>query len=299
MTQAIQTEGAFRIHLLAASPAASLAILSIASVLGIGSQQAADRLASLPSVLADDVPGPEARRLSALLTALGLLVRLDPTFSTVASVAADPLLEMSIRVDDRDDRPAAVAHLVQILGRAESDVDIALNSPEGLVLQALNAQSAVDLRQEFRRDRSLRLTVADPAISVYDAFPRPGAALPAGELLRLGLGKCRFSGAVATAMNHATARHLKRRVSDRLIILNREFQRYDLFVSTVPSRANKELADFLDSRPGANRAASPDALRRIETDLTHRVAVQFVADYAAIGLDVQPRLRGMPAAEIN
>ncbi len=296
MIPTIQTQQTFRIHVIAASPAALLAILSIAGILGIEPQQAADRLASLPTVLTENVAGPEAQRLSAVLMAFGLNVRLDPTFSTKApQPPAEALADLAVQLAPGADAKVAASRLHALLGMPEAVVLKGLTGPEGLVLRGLSPPQIIGRQQALRRDRGLRLTLSDPASATFDAFPAMNKLLPVADLMRLGLARCPFSGAAASGLNHATALYLSRRVQDRLTLVNRDFQRFDLLLRATHGLAPKELSGFLESRPGARQPSANDGLRQLEIDLPRRVAMQFAADYATIGVEVQPRLRGLVA----
>ena len=296
MTPTIQTQQTFRIHGIAASPAASLAILSLASILGIEPQQAADRLASLPTVLTENVAAPEAQRLSAVLMSLGLRVRLDPTFSTAPPQAPVALLaDLSVQLTPDADAGVVASRSHALFGLREDVVLAGLTGPEGLVLRGLGVPRMTEVQQALRRDRSLRLTLSDPVTATFDAFPLSGRPVPVADLMRLGFARCPFSGAVASGLNHPTALHLARRAPGCLTILNRDFQRFDLFLMAAHGLAPKELAGFLDARPGARHTVGNTGPRQLEIDLPRRAALQFSADYAAIGLDVQPRLRGLVA----
>ena len=294
MTQSIQTRDTFRIHVIAASPAASLAILPIAGILGIEPQQAADRLASLPTVLADDVPGPQAQRVSALLMAFGFLVRLDPTLSCDAAIV--PCDDMAVQAVPGGNVAALAGALADRLGGTAASIAAALLTPEGLVMRAMTARQVLDLRRALRSEKALRLLTSNPASAIFDAFARPASRGPVPDLARLGLARCAFSGAVAARMNAATAGHLARRTGGRLAILNRDFQRFDLILTGARGLAEKELADFLAVRPSGLARGQMGGVRTllqvIETDLPRRVAEQFTADYASIGVDVSARLCG-------
>jgi hypothetical protein len=95
-------------------------------------------------------------------------------------------------------------------------------------------------------------------------------------------------------MNRATARILARCSAGKLAILNRSFLRFDLYLVAAPGLDAQEVADFLASRPGAGQGAAAGGQCPIDTDLAWPTAVQFRADYEAIGLKVAARLRGLP-----
>jgi hypothetical protein len=291
MPQPTRTRLSYDIHVISASPAASLAATSIAGILGIEPRLAADRLASLPALLAEKVTASVARRLSALLSALGMRIRLDPTLSCPDSAGLARRRDLAIQAMSTADRLAIVARLGPITDRTEAEILSELSGPEGFVLRDLGDEAIVRIQRLLRRQAGLRLLASDPRTAVYDGYP--GAAqVPLRELARLGLGRCSFSGAVASGVNRATMSHLERRIPGRLHFLNRDFVRFDLFLTGAQKVEHRELAGFLETR-GQVMPESPDHHRCIDSDLPYAIAEQFIADYAAIGLDVFARLRGI------
>lgn len=289
MTPILDDSATFRIHVTAAAPAAPLAILSIASILGIEPQQAADRLASLPTVLADSVAPPVARRLSALLTALGMQVRLDPTLSPIPQPTA---VLSDIAVQAKGQPTAEQARRLAAAVLLPEDVVLArLRRAEGLLLRDRAPSEIEALRRALRRERGLRVIVSAQPAAICDAFRRNGAPRPVSEVVRLGLGPCRLTGAVASGMNRATAACLLRRTGDSLIVLDRAFQRFDLYLVAAHGMEERELERFLASRPTAGVDRAIGGKRPLDSDLSRKAALQFIADYAAIGLDVRASLR--------
>jgi hypothetical protein len=289
MTPILDDSATFRIHVTAAAPAAPLAILSIASILGIEPQQAADRLASLPTVLAEGVAPPVARRLSALLTALGMRVRLDPTLSPIpqpTAMLSDIAVQAKVQPTAEQTRRLAAAVLLP-----EDEVLNRLRCPGGLLLRDRTAAEIEALRHALRRERSLRVIVSAQPTAVCDAFRRAGAPRPLAEIVRLGLGPCRLTGAIASGMNRATAACLLRRTGDSLMVLDRAFQRFDLYLVAAHGMEDQELERFLASRPTKGVALAAGGIRWLDRDLSRKTGLQFIADYAAIGLEVRARLR--------
>lgn len=291
MNQMIRSRQFYTVNVLSASPAASRGILSIAGPLGIAPGQATDRLSSLPAVLAENVSAQEARRMSALLGAFGFRVRLDPVSASRQfgrfpgqrrDVALQPLGSF--------DQKTGIRRLAQVIGRSEDAIAAGLAGPEGLVLRDLEDQAVAPLKKALRSIGTIRVALSDPLTATYDAFSteRP---MPVAELSRLGLARCAFSGAVAAEMNHATARHLAQRAETALVIYNREFLRFDLYLASA-SGFGKELATFLESRSRIRGLKGDGSRPMIDTDLPYAVARQFISDYSAIGLEVRARLRG-------
>lgn len=295
MTLTIQTRPTFCISAIAASPAASLAILSIASILGIGPRQAADHLASLPTVLADNLAASEAQRLSVLLTALGLTVRLDPNFSSFGAGCQPRRLDLALQPTAR---PTArlLARLSARLSRPLENLRAALATAEGLVLHGLSDDEVAGFCADLRRERSIRLLATDPESAVYDLFADPAVPVVRQEVARLGLAPCAFSGAVGAGLNRPTATYLARRLAGQATILNRDFQRFDLYLAIPSLPVPDEFADFLVMRRKSDLQLDDTVQdrtpRRIETDLSRPTALLFAADYAQIGLTVEARIRG-------
>lgn len=293
MTSTLQGPETFRIHVTAAAPAAPLAILSIAGILGIEPQQVAERLATLPTVLADDVAPPVARRLSGLLPAFGLQVRLDPVSSPpTAEAAFDVALQPTAGVG-----PGLIERVAACLALPEPLVAAGLRRPGGLVLHGLSADRADALRAALRRDKAVRVLRSFAPTAVYDAWRRAGAVTPASDLIRLGLSGDRVTGAVAVGMNAPTARHVARRLGGALQIVNRDFQRFDLHFVAAPGLDGDEVERFLARRNGAAEAGGQAGV--IDRDLSFRAMRQFAKDYAAIGVVVRAELcgRNRPTAQ--
>lgn len=285
----VQTsERSFCIHLIAASPAASLVIPSIASLLGIEPSQAVARLASLPSTLAARLPDPEARRLSGLLTILGLTVRLDPALSLAVVGGTD----LSVRPVGDAKIDAEIDLTADLLQLSPSEVERAIAGAEGVVLHDVSPARAQAIRLRLSHHKSLRVMLSDPAQAMHMLFCRSPRSAAWAEARRLGLASCTFTGASATEFNLATARHLARFAEAGDRIVNRDFLRLDLFADVEREFVGSDLMDFLQTRPASRSRKAADGMLRIESDLSFASAWQFAKDYAAIGLTVNCRIRG-------
>jgi hypothetical protein len=291
MTATLQTQESFRITATAASPSVDLAIGSVASLLGIGPRQAADRLASFPSVLAHQVPGPRARQLSAMLTLLGLRVQLDPVLSRGAALHG--LADIALHPAAGADCDALARRLQAVLGPLPC-LRARLEVPGGVVLADMTAEAGLDLRKALRRQKGLWITQSDPETAVFDLFS-PRSPRLGGLVSRLGLVPCRFSGAAAGAMNLTTGRIVRQAAGPGALLLDRAFQRFDLILQAAPHQSPAELSDFLSTRPATAGLSPVDRRRlplRVDSDLPRRAAEQFIADYAIMGLEVAAVLRG-------
>jgi hypothetical protein len=291
MTETLKTRAMFRITVTAASPAAPLAIPFIAGKLGIEPARVAAQLASLPAVLAEALPDREARDLATMLSLIGLPVRLDPALSD-RPVAAEAV-DMAIHLAEGADRTAAVAALARVLGGAADPA--ALDRASGLVLTGLAAAEQARIGRALTAAGGLRVTVSARSSAVYDLFA-PRSPRLCAEISRLGLGRCRLSGALAGALNLTTARRLLALAGPAAVLIDRAFQRHDLWLQAAPGLSRAELLAFLETRPGADRTllrrtATGHALR-LDADLARPMAARFIEDYAAIGIDARARMRG-------
>ena len=293
MTAALQSEETFRIIVTAAAPMATRVFPSVARHLGIEPDQAADRLLRLPVVLAETVAAADARRIAVILGLFGLKVHLDPVAPGDGPAAMDPRLDISVQLAEGAEPAAALARIALVLGEAVDRA--ALERPGGLVLTGRAPAERQRLLRALKRIGGLRLAASAPDTALFDLFA-PRAPRLLAEVSRLGLAPCRFSGAVAGGINLATGRVLLKRAGPGALLLDRSFQRFDLRLRAAPGLAPAELSAFLDTRPGADHAAlrggAAAAAPRVEADLTRSAAERFVADYAEIGLDVAPKLRG-------
>jgi hypothetical protein len=292
MSAALSPRNALRITMVAPSAHASLAAGLLVSHLGLSAARAAQLLNAAPSVLAESLPARAAQRLASLLLALGVPVRLDPA---TGGPSAGPV-ELSVQAIGPVE-PAA-ERLAGHLGQSADALAAALAGPGGLVL-ALPCDVAEPLRRTLRREAGLRVTLSIPETATYDLFGQilgqPGHQGLLSLLQRLGLRPCGFSGALASGLDHRMARHVLARFPHAgIVALNRDFQRFDLFLTGVGGVGLQDLADFLATRgqPSLARLKSLSAANplRVETGLIRAAARQFQADYAAIGLETRLRL---------
>ncbi|NUB44589.1 hypothetical protein GEU84_009365 [Fertoebacter nigrum] len=279
-----------RLTLVAASDHAPLAAGILTTHLGLSPLDAAYRLASAPSILTEAAPVAVVQRLAALLSALGLAVRAEPATS---GATAAPLLDLAVQAAD-----GAAVHLprlARILDLTPDTVMAGLAAPEGLVLPRTPSEVQA-LRHDLRRERGLRLVASNPATALYDLFLAGPMPRGLGDALqRLGLGRCGFSGALAGALDRRMAANLVARFGAAgLFAMNRDFQRFDLFLTAARGVPLAQVADFLATRSPQPRARlDPLSLAlpiQVESGLARAVARQFAADYAAIGLETRLRL---------
>lgn len=288
MSVPVTSSGQVRMTLLGASRWSTIAVGLISARLGLDRRAVARRLARQPSVLAEDVPLDLALPLLPTLAALGIVVRLEAPGTPLP----DPVVEMAIQTSG-EPSAATIARLAALLRRSSGAVLAELAAPAGLVL-SLRQGEAEALRLQLRREARLRLVVSTPERARYDLFLRPGcSANPALATLlrRLGLAACPLSGAVGAAVDARTAALVVARHGAILHAMNRDFQRFDLFLDGSSGLTRPELVDFLATRTSVRResllAPGHAGTLRLEAGLTRTAAVQFRADYAELGLETR------------
>ncbi|MDN5786488.1 hypothetical protein [Pseudorhodobacter sp.] len=308
MATVFQSSRFVRLSLFEPCATISLAAPTLANHLGLTITQAVARLSNPPATLADQLEREQAMRLADLLAAIGVPVRLEPVLAEdTPNCTSSMLYDFSIQPGESADladlaRELALALPTFALSDATRNprfIHKALAGPGGLVLRGQTLDQITEIRRAARRIAGLRLTASCPATALYDIIldPRAPAPLPqevTTTLSNLGLSSCNLTCALACRVDHATAAHVVRRFSHfGLSALNRDFQRFDLFLTGLRNVSPRELADFLVIRSDLPRQLlerMPRALR-IETALTRANALAFQADYAALGLETCARLR--------
>ncbi|MGC9446553.1 hypothetical protein [Cereibacter johrii] len=299
MSATVASSHEVRVTLVSKPPRPGLAAGVISDHLGLDRPQATRLLAREGGVLAEAVARPVAERLVPLLLALGVTVRLDPSGSAEAALPVDVAVQ-PLRMPSE----GTVGRLAAHLSYDESALRTALSRPQGLVLR-MGRREAETLRRSFRRDGSVRIALSNVAGARFDLFLKPGCEMSAGLatlLRRLGLKPCLFSGAVGAGLSPRTAALVVRQHGGLVDAVNRDFQRFDLFLAGGRELARPDLADFLATRARIERTRllSPAEARsiRLEAGLSRAAARRFHEDYAAIGLDTRIELVALaPLAE--
>ncbi|MEY4871298.1 MAG: hypothetical protein RLZZ563_628 [Pseudomonadota bacterium] len=296
MTDAANLSAKADLCLSAPSPAAVLAAPVLAKHLGISRQAALRRLGSAPCVLATCLDPQPAQRLLALMSALGLRVRL------VQSNSAARRVDVSVQLSVWSDAKRLSKRIADVMDRDPHDIAIALAQPGGLILQDLDGDDANSLCAQLRRTRGLVILRSDPETAVYDVFANRPLSDAEGHRLRsclrlIGSTPDPVTGAVAAGLGRSLRDHVLSRLPDLgLFALDRCFQRYDLMLSDVSGWLTKDLADFLAGRTAKPRSRfeviSPETPLPLDLGLTQQVARQFRGDYAAIGLNTRLVLSG-------
>lgn len=239
----------------------------------------------------------DATRLRTLLQALGWPASIRPDTD-------QPDTDLSLQPAIWADHARLVQRLARMLDMDAGTVRDGLLGPGGLVLPAASPQRRLMSPTKLRHLRGLIHLSSDPLTARYDIFPaRPLAKEQRAAILR----QLRPFAASASALTGALAEGLPAILRDRamaqlspkdVIAVDRAFQRFELHLIGVSGWTNSELADFLSLRTGQPRARfeviSPAEPVVLDTALTHGVARQFCADYAAIGLFTRLHLRGLP-----
>lgn len=266
----------------------------LARHLGLTRSAALERLAEAPSVIADAVDSTLGAHLAGLLRSCGMGVRLE------GAEPAEGVVDLSIQLV----MPIRVQRMMRLISRETGlpldEVADGLRRPGGLVMHGLARAEAQRIRGTLGRAAFLSVTVSDPAGAIYDVFAPKGHMTPAlADRLRLiGAVQDPITGAVAIGLDHDLRERLVRQDEGaRLLVLDRAFQRYDMYLTWASGWVCRDLADFLVSRTGLPRSRfevmSHGRPLRIESGLTYAAARQFRADYGAIGLETRMVLSGL------
>lgn len=296
MTDAAKLSAKADLCLSAPSPAAVLAAPVLAKHLGISRQAALRRIGSAPCVLASGLDPQPAQRLLALMSALGLRVRL------VQSDSAARRVDVSVQLSVWSDAKRLSKRIAAVMDRDPHDIAIALAQPGGLILQDLDGDDANTLCTQLRRTRGLVILRSDPETALYDLFASRPLSIKEDHRLRsclrlIGSDPDPVTGAVAAGLGRSLRDHVLSHLPDiGLFALDRCFQRYDLILSNVSGWLTKDLADFLAGRTAQPRSRfeviTPDSPLALDLGLSQQVARQFRGDYAAIGLNTRLVLSG-------
>lgn len=288
MSATVTSSGQVRVTLVSASPRSGVAADLIAGHLGLDRLAVIRQFVRQPAVLAESVPAAAALDLVALLATLGVTLRLDPPGSPEIPV----MVEVAVQAL-REPTAQTVARLASHLRLSPAAVCEGLADPRGLIV-ALGTREAEALRRALRRDSGLRVAVSSAATARFDLFLKPGRSLTpelATLLQRLGLPPCLFSGAVGAGLDPRMAGLVMARHGDLVDALNRDFQRFDLFLAPGHRLGGADLADFVATRTRVRRERllAPEGAQdvRLEAGLSRTAARRFSADYAAIGVETR------------
>lgn len=266
----------------------------LARHLGISEPEAQLRLCDSQSPLAEALDPASARRLAELLRSFGVRARLEPDVMQDGRIDVSIQLAVPVRVQ------RTIRQLARHTGLTEAEISERLQRPGGLMLEGLDRAEVERLKTAVMRMNSLLFLESDPAGAVYDVFLTHGDATDrlTDRLKVMGAEPDPITGAIASGLDAALCNHLKRRSDDAgLLVLDRAFQRYDLYLTRATGWVTRDLADFLVARTGHSRSRfevlSQSLPLKIETGLTHCAARQFRADYGSIGLHTLLVLSGL------
>lgn len=289
------------------APCRSVEIVAptLARHLDIKIDEAILRLTSAPSVLEASLEHDGALRLARLLRAMGVQVELEDPALGPAPIPEPARASLSIQPGQTDNLSRLALDLLrwlpqQVMEGADLDsgrIEAALAIPGGLILPDLTDREINKTRRALRRISDVILVRADPRASEYDLMVPADTPIP--DALRqcfklLGLAPCKLSGAAAAGLDKTTADHVVNRFPKLgLTISNRDFQRFDLFLTGAYDVMPRELAEFLTIRsdlPQETLQQLPQPVK-IDTGLTRATALAFQSDYASLGLETSIKLR--------
>lgn len=289
-------EDEVQLALLATSGEAGVAVDLLVNRLALERDHAEAVLARGHGLLATRLNRRRAERALPLLAAFGLRATIQPCDAPPAAQDCD----VSVR-------PAGVKAARKALSTVKRQIDAAVLTladfagPSGLVLRKVPPVQADLLCRALRRLPGVSATLSQAISARLDLFADKDLDdTRAGALDR----ELRLLGHAPGGFGDALACGLEPRVLDRLLAkfpdfglfgVDQAFQRHELLVLGRGSLGAQEFIDFLLTRPMIRRNPPRDILRalplRLESNLTRTAAVQFLADYAAIGLRTVTRLQ--------
>ncbi len=280
------------VTLVCAGDVAALAALQLARHFGLPCAEAETILAVGRGLVASHVPLKRAKAAVSLMATLG--VRL-----AIVEFGEGPGLEvfdLSMRLTDPG-VASSVLQKLRALGFASGDVASKFHGPGGYELCNLTRDRADGLLREMRAFPGVELVCSPQTEARYDVFAGPrgnrrSMALILRHLADIGCHACDPWPALAVGLDRRMLAHLDARFPDHgLICVNHKFQRYDLTLTGLGSVSVQDFADFLTTRGHAPYIALEVVTGRrglrLESGLTRATALQFLSDYALIGLQVR------------
>jgi len=263
----------------------------LATGLGIDRSEAGARLDS--GIVADNLQADDAVRLRSILSAAGLA-------ATVADARSPSRKSLSIQLSVWADSARVVRRLAKVLDRDPAEVAARIVRPGGLVFTDLAPAEHARLSALAGRVRGTVLCTSDPDTALFDIYATRKLDHAETQLLdsTLDMAGCRqdnLTGAIAAGLTvDLCNRILSRLPGMGLRCIDQSFARFDLLLTGTSGWVTRDLCDFLAARTQQPRARfqslSPASPVKLDLGLTARVARQFCADYAAIGLFVRPVL---------
>lgn len=297
MNAPLLNEQGFGLYVGAPASGAAAALSVLARHPGLDADSLCQQLVTPGSPALRGLTRDQAIRLRDLLLATGWSATIRPD-------ADQPVTDLSLQPAIWADSSRLARRLAPLLGQDPSAIRERLHHPGGLVLHGDDPIRARLNERTLRRMRGLMLVTSDPQVALHDLYPTRRLSPDArADLLRRLRPFCAPASSPTAALAEGLSTPLRDRAlarfgPDEVIAVNRAFQRFELHLIGVTGWVGAELADFLALRTGQPRARfeviSPADPVILDAALTHSVARQFSADYAAIGLFTRMHLRGLP-----
>lgn len=290
MTLPQLADDAVQVTLLAPCRHANLVAGPLAQHFGLSLAAAEALLTFGRGVIAPRIKAQDARLAMDLLTALGVHVAIRP-------VGAPPEAEqfdLSLRASED-----AVGELTVALTRLAIEADC-FAGPSGHVLTGLTQAEAEAMAATLRAIPGVQATPSAQNSARYDLFaPAPGQCLDLSlvrrHLVHLGCSDTGPSAALASGLDRRMLNHILSKFPGLgLFGVNQAFQRFDLTLTGPGRLTPHEFQDFLTTRAKFGSWQQIDFTAgqgiRIETGLPRAAALQFLADYATIGIPARADL---------
>ncbi len=287
-------EDAVQVVLLARCRHAAIAAGPVAQYFGLSLQEAELLLEKGRGVIASRVPLQAVQRAMPLLAAIGVRIAVQSHDAPQRVERFDLSLRL-LEAGVADD----VVTALQRLGVKQTISAADFAGPSGLLLSDLPEGRALVYASAMRKLVGVQATLCARTEALYDLFARAGTGKDLAPLRRhlgiLGCGAFGPGSAIGVGLDHHVLTHVLARFPQfGLYAVNQAFQRYDLRLTGLGGLSPHELQDFLFTR-GFGPAEVRGALQsnpglRVETGLSRTAALQFMSDYATIGLSVLAEL---------
>ena len=283
-------DDAVQLTLLAPCRHANLVAGPLAQHFGLSLAAAEALLTFGRGVIAPRIRAQDARLAMDLLKALGVHVAIGP----VGALPEAEKFDLSLRAAEH-----AVGELTSALAGFGIDATN-FGGPEGHVLTGLAQSKAEEMAASLRTIPDVQTISSAQSSAQFDLFAPvtskcPDLSFVRRHLVHLGCGDTGPSAALATGLDRRMLSHILNRFPGLgLFGVNQAFQRFDLTLTGPGLLTPREFQDFLATRAqcGGWQRLETAAGRgiRIETGLPRAAALQFLADYATIGIPARADL---------
>lgn len=290
MTLPQLADDAVQVTLLAPCRHANLVAGPLAQHFGLSLAAAEALLTFGRGVIAPRIKAKDARLAMDLLTALGVHVAIRP----VGALPEAELFDLSLRASED-----AVAELTAALAAMGIAAD-SFGGPSGHVLTGLTQPKAEAMAATLRAIPGVQATPSAQNSARYDLFApvagqSPDLSLVRRHLVHLGCGDAGPGAVLASGLDRRMLNQILTRFSGLgLFGVNQAFQRFDLTLTGPGRLTPREFQDFLATRSNFGNWQRHEAVAgkgvRIETGLPRAAALQFLADYATIGIPARADL---------